>query len=152
MGRPCGRSRTKAFQCRELQNLGLGITQIASHPCEALQLSIILPALLQKLVGEFFCVFAKKFVKFGGKFVGNLLTHRIKAQKYRGKFWGIFRKRIRSSKKSFVQNSLCTRATLIHHAGPCPCLPTLLLPLISPLSLLLILEGILPHPLMPMHS
>ena len=40
------------------------------------------------------------------------LTHRIKAQKFRGKFRSIFRKKIRSSKKSFVRNSLCKRATL----------------------------------------
>ena len=48
--------------------------------------------------------------EFGGIFAGFCLTHRIKAQKFRGKFRGIFRKKIRSSKKSFVQNSLCRRA------------------------------------------
>ena len=36
-----------------------------------------------------------------GIFAGFFLTHRIKAQKFRGKFRGIFRKKIRSSKKIF---------------------------------------------------
>ena len=52
--------------------------------------------------------------------VGNLegifrrfsLSHRTKAQTFRGKFRCIFRKKIRGSKKTFVQNSLCRRATL----------------------------------------
>ena len=48
-----------------------------------------------------------------GIFRGFFLTHRTKAQKFRGKFRSIFRKKIRGSKKkSFVQNSLCRRATL----------------------------------------
>ena len=68
--------------------------------CESL-----LPAILQKLVGEFFWFFAGKFGKFSGKFGGNFpgffLTHRTKAQKFRGKFRSIFRKKIRSSKNIF---------------------------------------------------
>ena len=51
--------------------------------------------------------------------VGNLegifrhfLTHRTKAQKIRGKIRSIFRKKILAPKKSFVQNSVCRRATL----------------------------------------
>ena len=64
-----------------------------------------LPALLQKLVGEFFLIFAGKFGKFSGKFGGNFpgfsLTQRTKAQKIRGKFRSIFRKKIRGSKKIF---------------------------------------------------
>ena len=39
--------------------------------------------------------------KFGGNFVGIFLTHRIKAQKFRGKFRSIFGKKILSSKKIF---------------------------------------------------
>ena len=65
----------------------------------------LLPALLQKLVGEFFKFFAGKFGKFSGKFGGNFagffLTHRTKAQKFRGKFRSIFRNKIRSSKNIF---------------------------------------------------
>ena len=45
---------------------------------------------------NFFKIFAGKFGKFGGIF----LTHRIKAQKFRGKLRSIFRKKIRSSKKN----------------------------------------------------
>ena len=44
--------------------------------------------------------------------MGFFLTHRTKAQKFRGKFRSIFRKKIRSSKKSLVQTSFCRRATL----------------------------------------
>ena len=56
-------------------------------------------------VNFFFWFFAGKFGKFSGKFGGNFpgffLTHRTKAQKIRGKFRSIFRKKIRSSKKIF---------------------------------------------------
>ena len=49
-----------------------------------------------------------------GIFRGFFLTHRTKAQNIRGKFRSIFRKKIRdSTKKSFVQNSLCRHATSI---------------------------------------
>ena len=51
-----------------------------------------------------------------GNLAGNLWDFfwptGIKAEKLRGKFRSIFRKEIRSSKKTFVQNSLCRRATL----------------------------------------
>ena len=63
----------------------------------------LLPALLQKLIGEFFLFFAGKFGgKFGGNFAGFFLTHRIKAQTFRGNFRSIFRKKIRSSKKKLA--------------------------------------------------
>ena len=39
--------------------------------------------------------------KFGGNFPGIFLTHRTKAQKIRGKFRSIFRKKIRGSKQFF---------------------------------------------------
>ena len=42
---------------------------------------------------------------------GFLWTHKIKVQKFRGKFWSIFRENIRSSKKYFVQTSFCRCAT-----------------------------------------
>ena len=69
-------------------------------------LTLILPALLQKLVGEFFFYFSLGNLE---NLVGNLegilrgffLTHRTKAQKFRGKFRSIFRKKIRGSKKIF---------------------------------------------------
>ena len=86
----------------------------AGYPSQKL----FLPALLQKLVGDFFFDFSQGNL---GNLVGNLvgilwgffLTHRTKAQKFRGKFRSFFRKKIRSSKKkSFVQNSLCRCATL----------------------------------------
>ena len=51
---------------------------------------IFLPALLQKLVGDFFGFFGGNFGRFGGKFGGNFtgffLTFRIKAQKLRRNF------------------------------------------------------------------
>ena len=77
----------------------------------------VLPALLQKLVGElFFFDFSQgnleNLVGIWREFCGIFLTHREKAQKFRGKFRSVFRNKIRSSKKSFVQNSLCRRATL----------------------------------------
>ena len=54
---------------------------------------------------NFFWFFAGKFGKlcgkFGGNFPGYFLTHRTKAQKFRGKFRSIFRKRIRGSKRIF---------------------------------------------------
>ena len=53
----------------------------------------------------FFWFFAGKFGKFSGKFGGNFagffLTHRTKAQKFRGKLRSILRNKIRSSKKIF---------------------------------------------------
>ena len=66
---------------------------------------IVLPALLQKLVGEFFDFsqgILENFVgNLEGIFRGFFLTHRTKAQKFRGKFRSIFRKKIRGSKKIF---------------------------------------------------
>ena len=68
-----------------------------------------LHALLQKLVGDFFLIFRREFPKFGkfggnfgGNFAGFFLTHRIKAQKIRGKFRSIFREKIRSSTKNLL--------------------------------------------------
>ena len=57
-------------------------------------------------LGVFFGPDKGKFGKFSGKFGGNFpgiffLTHRTKAQKFRGKFRSIFRKKIRGSKKIF---------------------------------------------------
>ena len=62
----------------------------------------LLPALLQKLVGEFFFDFSQGNLEnlvgnLEGIFRGFFLTHRIKAQKFRS----IFREKIRSSKKIF---------------------------------------------------
>ena len=72
----------------------------------SLEVHIFLPALLQKLVGDFFLIFRREIWKiqweiwreFSGDF---FLTHRTKAQKIRGKFRSIFRKKIRGSKKIF---------------------------------------------------
>ena len=66
----------------------------------------VLPALLQKLVGEFFFDFSQGNLEnlagnLEGIFRGFFLTHRTKAQKFRGKFRGIFRKKIRGSEKIF---------------------------------------------------
>ena len=50
-----------------------------------------------------------------GILVGLFLTHKIKAQKIRGKFRSIFRGKIRAAKKKkknyFVPTSFCRRAT-----------------------------------------
>ena len=66
---------------------------------------LVLPALLQKLVGEFFWFFAGKFGKFNGKFGGNFpgifSDPQNKGSKFSGKFRSIFRKKIRGSKKIF---------------------------------------------------
>ena len=65
-------------------------------------LGAAIPALLQKLVGELFLIFAgKSGGKFGGNFVGFFLSHRTEAQKFRGKYRSSFRKKIRSSIKIF---------------------------------------------------
>ena len=52
-----------------------------------------------------FLIFRREFGNFSGKFGGNFpgifLTHRTKAQTFRGKFRSIFRKKIRGSKKIF---------------------------------------------------
>ena len=70
---------------------------------------IVLPALLQKLVGEFFFDFSQGNLEnlvgnLEGIFRGFFLAHRTKAQKFRGKFRSIFRKKIRGSKKIFRAN------------------------------------------------
>ena len=64
------------------------------------------PALLQKLVGEFFFDFSQGNLEnlvgnLEGIFRGFCLTHRTKAQTFRGKFRSIFHKKIRGSKKIF---------------------------------------------------
>ena len=66
----------------------------------------LLPALLQKLVGEFFFDFSQGNLEnlvgnLEGIFRGIFLIHRTKAQNFRGKFRSIFRKKIRGSKKIF---------------------------------------------------
>ena len=67
---------------------------------------------------NFFGFFAGKFGKFSGKFGGNFrdffLTHRTKAQTFRGKFRSIFRKKIRSSKKIFRANFTLQTCHLNH--------------------------------------
>ena len=52
-----------------------------------------------------------------GIFRGFFLTHRTKAQKFRGKFRSIFVRKFVARKKSFVQNSLCRCATLMFCTG-----------------------------------
>ena len=42
---------------------------------------VVLPALLQKLVGEFFLFRREISCKFGGSFAGFFSTHKIKAEK-----------------------------------------------------------------------
>ena len=68
-------------------------------------ISIFLLALLQKLVGNFFLIFRREireiWWEFWREFCGIFSDDRIKAQQFRGKFRGIFRKKIRSSKKIF---------------------------------------------------
>ena len=65
----------------------------------------VLPALLQKLVGDFFDFSQGNLENLVGNlegiFRGFFLTHRTKLQKFRGKFRSIFRNKIRSSKKIF---------------------------------------------------
>ena len=84
--------------CRKLR-------QIHSGNRWCLQRSDVLPALLQKLVGGFFDSSQGNLENLVGNlegiFRGFFLTHRTKAQKFRGKFWSIFRKKIRGSKKIF---------------------------------------------------
>ena len=77
----------------------------------------VLPALLQKLVGEFFWFFAGKFGKFSGKFGGNFLGIFSDPQNKGSKFSGKISEHFSCEnswlgKKSFEQNSLCRRATL----------------------------------------
>ena len=53
-----------------------------------------------------------------GIFRGFFLTHRTRAQKFRGNFGAFFVRKFVARKKSFVQNSLCRRATLTFLAWP----------------------------------
>ena len=78
----------------------------ATHSAVRILMHFVLPALLQKLVGEFFFDFSHGNLEnlvgnLEGIFQGFFLTHRTKAQKFRGKFRSIFRKKIRGSKKIF---------------------------------------------------
>ena len=80
---------------------------------------MFLPALLQKLVGEFFFDFSQGNLEnlvgnLEGIFRGFFLTHRTKAQQFWGKLRSVFRKKFVARKKSFVLNSLCRRATLTY--------------------------------------
>ena len=59
----------------------------------------VLPALLQKLVGEFFFDFGEG--NLGGKFFGPT---KIRAQKFRGKFRSVSREKFHSSKRIFRAN------------------------------------------------
>ena len=74
----------------------------------------VLPALLQKLVGEIFWIFGREIWReVWREICGFFLTHKIKAQLFRGKFRSIFREKFRASKKKhFVPTSFCRRATL----------------------------------------
>ena len=78
--------------------------------------TISFPALLQKLVGDFFLFFGGKFCgKFGGNFCSIFSDPqwRLKFEKLQGKIRSIFRGTFCSSnKKTFVQTSFCRRATL----------------------------------------
>ena len=52
-----------------------------------------------------------------GIFRGFFLTHRTKAQNFGENFGAFFVRKFVARKKSFVQNSLCRRATLRHWEG-----------------------------------
>ena len=78
-----------------------------------LEIHFILPALLQKPVGDFLLIIPREI---GRNFAGLFGPTKKKAQMFGGKLRSLFRKKIRSSnKKTFVQNSLCRRATLTFH-------------------------------------
>ena len=63
----------------------------------------VLPARLQKLVGEFPLIFHREFVgKFGGNFAGFLRTHKIKAQTFRENFGAFFVRKFVAQNKDFV--------------------------------------------------
>ena len=61
----------------------------------------VLPALLQKLVGDFFGL---SVGKIGGKLGGLFSDLQKTAQKYRGKIWSLFRAEVLVLKKSFHAN------------------------------------------------
>ena len=72
----------------------------------------LLPALLQKLVGDFF-VFGECCGKFGGKFAGLFQTPLKNAQKNGRKVFGAFFVRTFVPRTTyFVPTSLCRRTTL----------------------------------------
>ena len=68
---------------------------------------------LQKLVGDFLKIFRREICReIWKEFCKILLDSQNKGSTISGKFRSIFRKKFRSSKKSFVQISLCRCATL----------------------------------------
>ena len=65
----------------------------------------LLPALLQKLVGEFFGFFGREIWReIWWEFCGIFRTHNMKAQESRGQFQSIFCEKIRASKTIFRAN------------------------------------------------
>ena len=82
---------------------GTNLHRCDFSPPQSVNTSPCAPAEARRWI--FFWFFAGKFGKFSGKFGGNFagffLTHRTKAQKFRGKFRSIFCNKIRSSKKIF---------------------------------------------------
>ena len=60
------------------------------------------PALLQQLVGDFFLIFGREILReIWREFCIYFLDPQNKGSKIRGKFWSIFREKIRNSKKLF---------------------------------------------------
>ena len=100
----CTETPERAFE--EPSGNQTGFLEARSGVCMFRVPSIVLSALLQKLVGEFFFDFPQGNLEnlvgnLEGIFRGFFLTHRTKAQKFRGKFRSILRKKIRGSKKIF---------------------------------------------------
>ena len=96
--------------CRQIgsfsQHLRLSKCTLAQRDQFRRTVASVPAALLQKLVDQ-------------GDLAGNLplrdfsFAHKLKAQTFRGKFRSIFRRKVCSlAKKTFVQSSLCRRATL----------------------------------------
>ena len=77
-------------------------------------LMILLPARLQKRIGEIFLIFAGKSCgKFGGNYAGFFRTHQKQRLKKFGENIGAFFVTIFVVRKNpFVQTSFCRRATL----------------------------------------
>ena len=73
--------------------------------------TILLPALLQKLIGD--CFFAGKF---GGKCLGFVRNHKVKAQSFRANFLSIFHKNLVTRQKQFGPTSLCRRRATLRHS------------------------------------
>ena len=114
-----GPSERKCICARDTptQELGMLTSMAPKRGCVHFRTCyFVLPALLQKLVGEFFFDYSQgNLVGILAGFLAGIffLTHRIKAQEFRGNFGAFFERRFVAQKKSFVQSSLCRRATLI---------------------------------------